>query len=403
MCYHKSIQIHSKGWVNMKHSLISRLIVVFLCVAAFLFPLNAVHAEEAKEETTEEQVEENIRHESDENNSLENADPLEVGVMMVGRLTDRKDVDCFQIDTTSTGDILVNFNHEADGIYAYYWYMDVVDSENNSLLSGTLSGKEATDFSITTVKPGTYYFKVSAISGGNPLTNGFTDAPYMMTVTTKCLNHPELTDWVVTKEYSCSMDGERTKFCVACNTAVVVEPVKQLEHTYTDWSVIDEAAFFKPGTQRQTCTACGDVVEKTYFTETTIGTVICAVVLVIIIIIVCKVSSSRSRKRSRSSYSSGRSYSSGGSGGYSGSSGGGYSGGGYSGSYGGDSYGGSSYDDYNYSRPADGVVHMGGESHNVYMSDAEGYSSAPYIEDAEGYKTYVDPASVEPPFNWCDL
>ena len=380
----------------MKRSIVLRWLTV-LCLMVLLCPVMIAGAEE------------NVCHESDENNGLENADTLETGVMMVGRLTDRDDFDYFKLETTSTGDIQINFKHEGDGIYAYYWYMNVLDSEQNILKHGTLSGRDPTDLTISTVKPGTYYIVISAISGGNPLTNGFTDAPYMLTVTTKCLSHPGLTDWVVTKEYSCSQDGERTRFCVECNTAVVVEPVQKLAHTYTEWSIIEEAGYFKFGEKQKVCTACGEVVKEEYMTDLTLATIIGGAALLVILWIIRKV---RRRKRSAgsySSYSSGSSRSSGGSSGgsYSGDS---YSGGSYSGdSYSGDSYsesgsygGSSSLDDY-YTRPADGVVHIGGESHNVYRSDAEGYSCNPYIEDAEGYKTYVDPATVEPPFNWCDL
>ena len=379
----------------MKNFTIPRIILMFLCIVALLIPMGIAYAEE------------NINHESDDNNSIENADTLEIGVMTVGRLTDRKDVDCFKIETTSTGDIQVNFTHEADGIYAYYWYMEVLDSDNKSLLSGTLSGKNPTDFVISAVKPGIYYFKISAISGGNPLTNGFTEDPYMITVTTKCLSHPALTDWVVTKECSCSQSGERTQFCVSCNTAVVVEPLSQLEHSYTEWAIIEEAALFESGTRQKVCKSCGEVVKESFLSDATYYVIIGAGVLLILIIIIRKTRNSRrsSRYYSSGSSSSSRSYqssegpSSSRSSDFSGSS---YPSGDYSGAYGSNSYDSSSQDDW-YSRPADGVINYGGESHNVYTSDAEGYASAPYIEDAEGYKTYVDPGSVEPPFNWCDL
>lgn len=62
----------------------------------------------------------------------------------------------------------------------------------------------------------------------------------------------------------------------------------------------------------------------------------------------------------------------------------------------------SSLDDWTVSRPHCGEIIHNGETHKVYNTDAEGYSTAPYIEDSEGYKTTVDPESVTPPFNWTD-
>ena len=66
-------------------------------------------------------------------------------------------------------------------------------------------------------------------------------------------------------------------------------------------------------------------------------------------------------------------------------------------------YGGGSYNDdmYSSNRPS-GTVSIGGQTHNVYTHDAEGYSTGSYIEDAEGYKTSVDPDSVSAPFDWRD-
>ena len=61
-----------------------------------------------------------------------------------------------------------------------------------------------------------------------------------------------------------------------------------------------------------------------------------------------------------------------------------------------------SCDDSGASRTPDGTIIIDGETHNVYKSDAEGYSTGPYIEDAEGYKTAVDQSNVSAPFDWRD-
>ena len=351
-------------------------------------------------------AEENTNHEKEKNNSIKKANTLDIGVVTVGKLSSKSDVDYFKIMTTTTGDILFHFAHEADGVYAYYWYAEVLDADKNVLNEGNLSGKDPTDFSVKAVKPGTYYLKISKASGGNPFTIGFTKDPYMITVTTECLTHAELSDWETTLEASCRQAGERCQRCTACKTIVVTESIAKLDHVFTDWSVTKEAEFLQPGERKRTCTLCGEIAEETFLSEISIlALIVGGAVLLIVIIAVAVVRNKREKRyysRSYSSYSSSSSSSSSGSSpSSSNSSSNSY--GGYS--YSSDSYGSynsSSYDDTYTPPPYDGSITIGSETYGVRTYDAEGYSTQPYIEDAEGYKTYVDPADVSPPFNWLD-
>lgn len=368
--------------------------IVILLIACVLFgtlytPMT-VHAEE------------NINHESDDNNTVSKADTLEQGIITVGRLDTKKDVDCFRIEVDYTCDILFHFTHEADGVYAYYWYAEITDQKGNVLNKGNLSGKEPSDFSAQAVQPGVYYLKISPASGGNPMLVGYTNAAYRITLATKCLTHGALTDWQATKPATCLEDGERAKLCTVCNSAVVVETVKALGHDFTQWNIIEEADFFTKGEREHTCVRCGQL-ETERFTAPYVPFVIWGGLGAIIAAVVIKgMIDDREYKKntsytSRTSYSGGSSYS--GSSSYSGgNSGAGNSSGGYHTDY----PTSSGDDDYIYTRPADGTINIDGDIHNVYTSDAEGYSTGPYIEDAEGYKTAVDPADVNPPFNWLD-
>lgn len=347
-------------------------------------------------------AEEAVINEKENNNKLKKANSLEIGKTMVAKLSKESDVDYFKLTTTVTGDILFHFSHEADGVYSYYWYVQVLNSDNEVLNEGTLSGREATDFSVKAVPSGKYYLKISRISGGNPLVNGFTTAPYMISYKTKCLTHGELNDWEFSKEPSCHNDGERIRTCSVCNDIVVTESIEKLQHSFTDWSVVTKAELFQNGENKRTCMLCGDIeTEKTVAQQTTIA-IYGAIALVIILIIVAIVNHSKSKKSY--SYTGNRNSSSSYGSSYSGSSS-------YSSDYSSSSYNNSSYssdssldDYYPYtSNTPTGTVQIGGESYDVYTHDAEGYSTGPYIEDAEGYKTSVDPNDVEPPFNWCDL
>lgn len=335
-------------------------------------------------------AEENINHESDDNNTVSKADTLQQGAVTVGRLDTKKDVDCFRIEVDYTCDILFHFTHEANGVYAYYWYAEITDQKGNILNSGNLSGKEPTDFSAQSVQPGVYYLKITPATGGNPMLVGYTNAAYRITMTTKCLTHGALTDWQVTKPATCLENGERAKLCTVCNSAVVVETVKALGHDFTQWNVIEEADFFTKGEREHTCVRCGEL-ETERFTAPYVPFVIWGGLGTLLAVLIIKGIIDDREYKKNTSYTSQRSYS-----------------GGHSGKK--DSY--DDYDidystrtiddDYLYTRPADGTITIDGDVHNVYTTDAEGYSTGPYIEDAEGYKTAVDQADVNPPFNWLD-
>ena len=341
-------------------------------------------------------------HEEESNNDTASATVLEPDAITVGNLENESDIDYFVLTTETTGDILFHFSHSADGIYAYYWYAQVIDENNKVLLEGTLSGRAATDFSVKSVKPGNYYLRISRISGGNPLTNGFTTDPFMIEYSTKCSTHAELGDWVITKEPTCSEKGERVKICTACGTIVVTEDLDKLEHSFTDWSVMSDADLFKKGTMKRTCVLCGSIETKTFHSEKTriaayIGAG--AIVLLIIIIVIVK-SVNKKRRRRRSSYSGYSSnYNRYNSDSYGGSSSSNYYDP-YSSNSSGESYSGSDYNDT--TRVSVGTVNVDGYPQNVYNTDAEGYSTGPYIEDAEGYRTSVDPDTISPPFDWRD-
>ncbi|MBE6746530.1 MAG: hypothetical protein E7558_03670 [Ruminococcaceae bacterium] len=337
--------------------------------------------------------------EKESNNSSKYANELKSGQKIEGHLKSRQDVDVYKIKTSAKGDITFNFTHDADGVYSYYWYAKLTNKDGKVLKEGTLSGKDPTDFALEGVKKGTYYLSISAISGGNPLINGFTTAEYRLKVKFKCANHGELTKWKKTVAPTCTKEGERSKKCSDCGEVVVTEAVEKLGHKYNEWSVVEKAGFFSIGEKKHTCERCGEVGTRMYLDLYTIIVLAAAALVVLVIIIVAAVKNRGKSSSSSYSYSSSSSSSSGGS--YSSSSdsySGSYSGG-YSSS---DSYS-SNYDSYSPSVDyGSGYVTSGGIDYTVHTYDAEGYSSAPYIEDAEGYKTFVDPGDIQT-FNWTDL
>lgn len=234
--------------------------------------------------------------ESEDNNMIDISNELRAAVPMSGNLNDRNDIDCFKITSSITGDILFHFDHEGDGVYVYYWYAQVIASDKITVLSeGTLSGREPTDFTVSSVEPGTYYVKISAISGGNPLTNGFTTARYMITATPKCTSHKNLSEWETTINPGCKSNGERIKKCLDCGETVNKETVKSKGHKYSDWTTEKEAEFLSLGVRKRTCTVCKHVESDKFIAFATVkpivmgaAALVAIIIFVIILIVVIK-------------------------------------------------------------------------------------------------------------------
>ena len=196
------------------------------------------------------------------NDSLESADVLIAHVPMTGVLFDRGDVDYFKLETTYFSDLLFSFHHtQEDSLWKNYWNAEVLDSNGNVLMNQDIDAKKPSSFSVSSVEPGTYYLKISLTSA--EFMNRYSDVPYTFTSTPSCVDHPELTDWVIIKEPSCTEDGQKAQLCTRCHIPVEKESLDRLEHPYGDWSVIREAKFL-PGKKQRVCSSCGSINERPY-------------------------------------------------------------------------------------------------------------------------------------------
>ena len=385
-------------------SICKKVIISFICVLLVVLVLGTGTTVLAKEAETEEVK---VVSEKENNNKKSKANKIELDTAITGKLSSEKDVDWYKFSSLGEGKLLFNFTHEASSAYAYCWYATVYDTDGKKVLNeGTLSGREPTDFSVSVSEEGTYYLKISKISGGNPLTNGFTKDEYTIAVSFECNLHSELLPWETTVEPDCKNKGERVQKCSVCKGAVVSEVLPKLEHSYNEWSIVDEASMFNIGEKKHTCVLCGTVSTKMYLATTTKILLIVAGGLILLLIILAIIKKVREEKSYSSSY---RSSYSGSSSSYSGSSSSSSSSYGSSSTYSGSSsydYSSSSstYDDdlptsvYNSS-----YTNVGGIDYAVHTTDAEGYSTSPYYEDAEGYKHSTDGMDVSEPFNWLDL
>lgn len=381
-----------------------KFVFVFISLLIIVLFLGTGITAFAKEDETNEVK---VVSEKENNNKKSKANKIELDSSITGKLSSEKDVDWYKFSSLGEGKLLFKFTHEADSSYVYCWYATVYDTDGKKVLNeGTLSGRDPTDFSVSDLKEGTYYLKISKISGGNPLTNGFSKEKYTIAVSFECNLHSELLPWETTVEPDCKNKGERVQKCSVCKHAIVSEVLPKLAHNYNEWSIVDEASTFNIGEKKHTCVLCGTVSTKIYLATTTKILLIVAGVLILALIIFAIIKKVREEKSYSSSY---RSSYSGSSSSYSGSSPSSSSSYGSSSSYSGSSSydyssSGSSYDDdlptsvYNSS-----YTNVGGIDYAVHTTDAEGYSTSSYYEDAEGYKHSTDGLDVSEPFNWLDL
>ena len=382
-----------------------KLICVGLTVLLVGLVLGVGMTAYAKDAETESETEEEIVYEKESNNKKSKANEIALDGSITGKLSSEKDVDWYKIKALGDGKLLFNFAPETSSVYAYCWYATIYDSDGKTVLNeGTLSGQKASDFSVKDVKENTYYLKISRISGGNPLTNGFSKDNYTISVSFECTSHAALLPWETTTAAGCTKEGERAQRCSVCGKAVVTEVIPKLSHEFNEWSITEEASTFNFGEKKHSCVLCGEVETELYLATSTkiLLIALCVLVLALIVfLIVRKIEENRRYSSRYTSYNSSSSrYSGSSSSSYSSSSSSGYSG---SSSYDYSSSSSSSDDYMPKSVYSDKYTTVDGIDYAVHTTDAEGYSTGSYYEDAEGYKHSVDSSDVSEPFNWLDL
>lgn len=120
----------------------------------------------------------------------------------------------YTFTTEKKGDAIIVFNNTADGVYTYYWYMTVLESDGEtSIKEGNVEGDgKTTNITLTTLEAGTYYICMARAAGGNPFMNGYTDAEYTINLITADTPRGEVTGEKVFMlqekgEFLCSLGG----------------------------------------------------------------------------------------------------------------------------------------------------------------------------------------------------
>ena len=68
-------------------------------------------------------------------------------------------------------------------------------------------------------------------------------------------------DWIVTKEPTCTEKGSMHKICTVCGTEIEVEEIEANGHTAGEWIVTKEPSCTEKGSKHKVCTVCGTELE----------------------------------------------------------------------------------------------------------------------------------------------
>lgn len=157
-------------------------------------------------------------NETEKNGRISRANELPMHTSMTGNLASQKDTDCYMVTLPRDGSITFKFTHEADA-YSYHWEATIYDTDKSTVLNEGYIDKE--EFGCSDLPAGTYYIKISVISGGNPIMNTFSDADYHLTFIPECTEHAETTDYF-TKTPQDSAPLEIITVCNHCSAVVSV-------------------------------------------------------------------------------------------------------------------------------------------------------------------------------------
>jgi hypothetical protein len=201
------------------------------------------------------------KKESKKNGSLKNAMELPMFTRVTGNLSSTDDVDCYKVTMAADGKLLFRFTHEGNE-YSYHWDATIYDTDQTTVLNEGYIDKD--EFGTAELPAGTYYLKISAISGGNPILNQYSDADYHLQFAPVCTNHGETAQYF-SEVPSCTQSVEIKTVCKHCGAVVAVEPLGALEHRWSEWEIIMNHSSKFSGKKIRVCAGCNLKEEKNYF------------------------------------------------------------------------------------------------------------------------------------------
>lgn len=231
--------------------------------------------------------------ETEENGEPGTATPVANFSKVIANLRDNQDSDCFRFTVTKKSNVELDFSHDGDHIYTYYFYTYYWDATIYAADGMTVIKEggilhndkgEAATIQVPELEPGTYYIKISPAAGGNPFMNGFSDAFYYITFRSKCVSHDSVRQYLL-KEPTCMEDGEYINVCSDCDEYMSTEAIKALSHKWCEWYTTRDAKTLSRGEKERTCSMCKTSEKDDFLHPSSIIVMIFAAVLMIVIII----------------------------------------------------------------------------------------------------------------------
>ena len=244
--------------------------------------------------------------ESEPNETLENADRLELNCAMGGALSDGEDIDFFFFEIVDDGELILRFSADGETSNSKIWYVRVFDSRDAEYLYARVrGGAEELVSSVGNLAPGKYYIKIfTRVSSYSPVAYSFSlsyanghqcELEFVDRVDATCKEtgliahwrcascgknydsqgqelenviidlkpHAYQSEWSVDAEATCTRVGSESRHCKDCQAKTDVREIPKAEHQTLTWDPIKAPTCIEVGRSKSTCEQCRNVIYKT--------------------------------------------------------------------------------------------------------------------------------------------
>ena len=194
------------------------------------------------------------KKEKEKNNSFNRATEIPVHTRVTGNLSNYDDVDYFKVVLPAAGSIKFVFTDEGNQ-YMNHWNATIYDSDKSTVLAKGYIDK--TEFGYGNLEAGTYYLKISVITGGNPIMNAYSDADYHIMFVPACTEHTHVTQYF-SKTPTCGTPVDITTVCDICQSIIAVDNIGEMEHRWDEWEIKNTGTAISMEKRERTCVLCGE-------------------------------------------------------------------------------------------------------------------------------------------------
>jgi hypothetical protein len=194
--------------------------------------------------------------ETEPNDLHEEATVIEVGKEYTGTIGSTHDYDWYQFTISNNETVLVHFAHEFIESDRNHWYINIYQSDGETLMNGlTIPGNQTDSVCSMELEAGTYYVKVS-----DWLDADWVDAPYQLKISNTHQCHGE---WTTKINVTCETDGLRERICDVCSRVIEQKTIQAIGHNWGKQEILTAPTCTDSGKEVQTCQVCSYTKERT--------------------------------------------------------------------------------------------------------------------------------------------